>query len=146
VIHHLKIRVKQKIKAVDKEIGVFEISQHRKVQQNRHCQKQLSFGTVLRTVNPFPDKIVEHNAEQHEEKEKTTGFVIKENTQNKQVSSSYAAVFVFVHERITQQNKGKKSPEKETGKNKRRPRIIKENGAERRADIKLCQKIHGLFF
>ena len=98
VIHHFKIGIEQKIQAVDKKVGIFEISQNQKIQNNRNSQQKLSPVTVLRIINSSPYKIIEHNAEQHQEKEKTAGFVIKENTHNKQISSPDAAVFVLVNE------------------------------------------------
>jgi hypothetical protein len=124
VIHNYKMSIEKYIYTINKKIGVFKIGQHRQINNNRHCQQQLSFGLVLRLINPFSGKIVKHDTEQHQEEEKTAGFIIKENAQNKKITGPDAAVFVFVNQRIAHQNKSKKSPEKETGKNKRSRRIV----------------------
>jgi len=70
--------MEQHIEGICKEICVFKITKHRKVDYDAQSHQNIAFGLLIAFVDAFANEKIHERAKNENANEKSTGFVIKE--------------------------------------------------------------------
>ena len=117
--------MKEFIKGIGKKVGIFKISQYKKIDKYTGRNKKLFGRFLFWAVDQLSDNKIRYGWEQQNTDEKSAGFVIKEEADKEQISISHA--LSFVDHRIEEQYHRKEPPKEESGKDHGFSFVVRKN-------------------